>query len=1015
MQNIQFSYSILYKISYLILFSFLFITEVLAQPSNNDCANPIILPASSNWCSTIGQYNNTAATPSGYGAATCFGSASNDVWFQFTAVGTDITLTINGDQAPSPGGTLQQPQVALYIGNCAAAPPNNTIYQLQCKSATTSNIAELYKGGLIIGQTYMVRVQGAAGNQGSFQICINNYNAPAQPGSDCATAAVLCDKSPFVVQSVTSAGSNPDEAAGSCLGGNGINSESNSTWFKWTCEQSGTLTFVLTPNNPSDDLDFVVYELPNGINSCAGKNELRCMAAGDFDYPSPCMGPTGLSTSSSDLSESPGCEGNKDNFVKAVDMIAGKSYALLVNNFSETGNGFGMTWGGTATFQGPTADFSISAALNGCAGEQWSFQDNSSYPFGSITSWTWNFGIGASVSSATTQGPHTVSYNSAGTKSVVLTVETDKGCIVTQVKLLTVDSCCQTVNDIQYNVTKTPVICRDNPNGIITIMPTTTSLLQYSYQWSTGANTNEVNGLVVGDYEVTISNGICVEYDNIMIDGPPPWQIEEQITRPTCNGGTDGAIQLTTVAGSNGAPYQYNWKNTGFTSNQNISNLPNGIVNLIVQDKEGCDTSIDYRVHEVELEIDSLGSIIKDPSCFQFSDGQISINVFNGKAPYTFLWSNGATTATIENLAEGSYQLDSIKDANGCRNWVQFPFELDDPELLVVDLRPEKTSCYGSSDGNIVALANGGTKPYSYYWSDGQRDTFATALVAGTYAIYLEDAQGCEARDTTIVEQPPQLLIDSIAIHNTTCYGYNDGRIEVFPKGGRPGYTYSLNADKPIFSASNYFLQPSGFYQVYVKDIAGCTVASEPVYIDQPRQLIVEAGPDRSIKLGDTINVKAGLNFVDYYNYKWSNNNGDIDCDECRATSMLPVADEKRYYIRIEDKKGCFSIDSMLVTVEKRRQLFIPNAFSPNEDGINEFLDVYTNRDVAQIKDYRIYDRWGALIFHKTSIPRHWKQFGWDGTYKGQRMNSGVFVYVIEVEFLDGVVERYAGDVTLLR
>lgn len=1015
MQDMLLKYSKLPKVSNLIFFNFLLITQLLAQPSNNDCANPIILPASSNWCSNVGQYSNAGATASGYGPATCFGSASNDVWFQFTAVGTDITLTINGNQNPSPGGTLQRPQVALYIGNCAAAPPNNTIYQLQCKSAATSNIAELYKGGLIIGQTYMLRVQGTAANQGTFQICINNYNAPSQPGSDCATASVLCDKSPFVVQSVTSAGTDPDEASNSCLGGNGINSESNSTWFKWTCEQSGTLTFVLNPNNPSDDLDFVVYELPNGINSCANKKVLRCMAAGDFTFPSPCMGPTGLSTAVNDITEQPGCDNGQDSYVKEVDMIAGKSYALLVNNFSETGNGFGMTWGGTGTFQGPTADFTIAAAVNGCAGEEWIFTNTSSYPFGNIISWEWNFGVGAGASTSAGTGARKVSYNSAGTKSVALTVLTDKGCRVTQVKLLTVDSCCETINDVEYNITKIPVICRDNPNGVITLTPTTTSLLQYSYQWSTGANSNAVNGLVVGDYTVTISNGICSEYDRISIDGPPPWQVEEQITRPTCGGGTDGAIQLNQVAGSNGAPYQYNWKNTGFSSNQNISNLSNGLVNLMVKDKEGCDTSITYRVHEVELEIDSIASIIKDPSCFEYSDGKLGINVLNGLGPYTLLWNTGATTATIENLPEGSYKLDSIKDANGCRNWVQFPFDLKHPELLVVDLEPEKTSCYGSSDGNIRAVANGGTQPYSYYWSDGQRDTIATGLAGGNYNIYLEDAQGCKARDTALVGQPPKLLIDSIAVHNTTCYGYNDGRIEVFPVGGRPSYSYSLQADKPIYSPSNYFVQPSGYYRVYVQDIAGCTVNTEPIFIDQPRQLIVDAGPDRTIKLGDTINVKAGLNFVDYYTYKWSNNDGDIDCDDCRSTSMLPVADEKRYYVRIEDNKGCFSVDSMLVMVEKRRQLFIPNAFSPNEDGNNEFLDVYTNRDVAQIKDYKIYDRWGALIFHKTNIPRHWKQFGWDGTYKGQHMNPGVFVYVVEVEFLDGFVERYAGDVTLLR
>ncbi|MDV7400187.1 hypothetical protein RZS08_52725, partial [Arthrospira platensis SPKY1] len=110
--------------------------------------------------------------------------------------------------------------------------------------------------------------------------------------------------------------------------------ESNSTWFVWTAGSSGSLTFTLTPLNPPDDLDFVVYEYPNGPGNCAEKIPLRCMA-------SSCQGPTGLNESSTDLAEPPNCNpATQDNFLAALQMEEGKTYGVMVNNFSTTGMGF---------------------------------------------------------------------------------------------------------------------------------------------------------------------------------------------------------------------------------------------------------------------------------------------------------------------------------------------------------------------------------------------------------------------------------------------------------------------------------------------------------------------------------------------------------------------------------------------------------------------------------------------------------------------------------------------------
>lgn len=335
-----------------LFFSFLITwSSLYAQPANDDCLNAIFIPDVTNWCSGYEAYTSIGATPSGYGAPTCAAGALEDVWFTFVAQATDVTIVVNGKTGAGSGGSLMLPIVVLYSGTCGG-----TINELECGQNNSNHIIEIYKGGLVIGETYYIRAMGFLPGGGTFELCINNYNAPVIPTSDCPLASILCDKSSFVVQSVTGAGQDITELDDATCFNNGVptvNNESNSTWFTWICDQAGPLEFTLTPNNPVDDLDFVLYELPNGIADCSNKQVLRCMASGDFIFPSKCMGPTGLKAGETDVDEPAGCaNANQSNFLAPLQMEAGKTYALGINNFTSTGNGFSIEWGGTGTFRG---------------------------------------------------------------------------------------------------------------------------------------------------------------------------------------------------------------------------------------------------------------------------------------------------------------------------------------------------------------------------------------------------------------------------------------------------------------------------------------------------------------------------------------------------------------------------------------------------------------------------------------------------------------------------------------
>ena len=378
-----------------------------AQVANDECQDAVLIEDPVDYCSELAEFNISQATASGFGAPSCFTGVSHDVWFRFVAVNSSVVVTVDGASVAG-GGTLTSPEVALYSysGDCTG-----TISELECGpvGGVLGNITEISQDGLIPGEEYLIRVDGEGTRRGTFRICLRNFNPPALASSDCVTGAVLCDKSSFVVPNLEGAGSVQGELDEGCFntGVGGLGGEFNSVWFKWICDQPGTLTFTLSPTNPIDDIDFVLFELPGGLDDCNNKNAIRCMAAGDniVNFPSPCFGPTGLRAGSGDTNENAGCSENQDNFLDPVDMVAGRAYVLGVNNFTQSGNGIEVEFGGTGTFVGPQAAFeTIPAGGVECYGEPMTFVDNSNFALGQITEWTWRFGTGASPASATGSG-----------------------------------------------------------------------------------------------------------------------------------------------------------------------------------------------------------------------------------------------------------------------------------------------------------------------------------------------------------------------------------------------------------------------------------------------------------------------------------------------------------------------------------------------------------------------------------------------------------------------------------
>jgi len=1001
----------------LLLFSFSSFL-VFAQPANDECDNAIFLPDVSNYCSDVAEFTTNFATSSPQANPTCFPDVGADVWFEFVATAIDINISVIGALNVNAGGTLEDPQVALYSGNCAA--PN----QLACISdAFNNNQIQTFGGPLNIGEVYYLRVSARNGNTGTFQLCVNNFNQVPDPSGDCNSAVILCNKDPFTVDIVQGAGSDPTELNTGSVCDNPFTgcfvSEDASSWYKWTCDQAGSLTFNLTPLNPADDLDFILYELPNGIDDCSGKEELRCMFSGQNVGESlanwiNCTGATGLQGGDPDTGETCGCQDGNNNYSSAVNLISGRSYALVVLNFSNSGSGFTIDFGGTSTFEGPVADFNVDPNTTICYGASAVFSDNSSF-IGIIDSYTWFFGGDATPTTASGPGPHNVTWGSVGVKPVTLIVETDQGCLVTEVGSITVDPCCEDENVIFIDEQVSDLLCPNDQNGSISLT-VQSNAPPFTYAW-TGpggftADTELITNLEGGVYTVTVTNAAtCEEVLDIVVNSPPTLFFTPQIVMPTCDGGVDGVLTIQATGGT--PPLEFDF-GSGFSSNNTLSNIPVGLYPVSIRDANGCVVDTSIFVNELQLLLNA-DQLVTTPSCFDTFDGAITALVVNGQGPFEYDLGdgNGFTSNNIlTGLNSGSFLI-SYRDANGCTG--DTAFMVVPPPPVEIETDTLDISCFGQQDGVATALASGGVGGFTYVWDDPlmQMGPEAVGLSEGEYTVLVEDANGCPATAGVFILEPEEVFVDLQRKEDVLCNGDASGLISVVGSGGTGPYTYSLDGFN--FQTDTVFFDIfAGLYEIIVEDSRGCQDTLD-VDILEPDPLIVDAGEDQTVNLGETADLQAQTipPFLPV-DYLWGPEGDFQNCIDCPDPEVLPI-NTSVYTVTVTDANGCTDIDQVTVNVVKIRNLFIPNAFSPNGDGFNDFFTLFGGPAASVIQQLRVFNRWGALIFETENIDLNQEQLGWDGRFKGEELGPDVFAYYALVEFIDGEVVLFEGDITIVK
>ena len=455
-----------------------------------------------------------------------------------------------------------------------------------------------------------------------------------------------------------------------------------------------------------------------------------------------------------------------------------------------------------------------------------------------IYTYTWSNG-------ATTED---ISDLGAGTYSVVVTDE--NGCSVS-IEVEITEPVGMEITEVHSDFTGYGVSCNGATDGFIDITVTGGTGV-YTYAWSNGETTEDLSDLGAGTYSVvaTDENGNSVSIE-VEITESEAMAISETHSDYTgygvsCNGATDGSIDVTVTGGT--GVYTYAWSNGATT--EDIADLGAGTYSVVVTDENGCSVSIEVEITETEAmaitetHSDYTGYGV---SCNGATDGSIDVTVTGGTGVYTYAWSNGATTEDIADLGAGTYSV-VVTDENGCS--VSIEVEITETEAMAItethsDYTGYGVSCNGATDGSIDVTVTGGTGVYTYAWSNGATTEDIADLGAGTYSVVVTDENGCSVSiEVEITETEAMAITETHSDYTgygVSCNGATDGSIDVTVTGGTGVYTYAWSNGATTEDIADL---GAGTYSVVVTDENGCSVSIEVEITETEAMAITETHSD---------------------------------------------------------------------------------------------------------------------------------------------------------------------------
>lgn len=607
------------------------------------------------------------------------------------------------------------------------------------------------------------------------------------------------------------------------------------------------------------------------------------------------------------------------------------------------------------------------------------------------------------------------------------------------------------------NYSQTNISCYGLTNGSIT-MQVTGGTPNYQYNWAHGSTQSVQTMLAAGIYLVTVTDShSCTAAQTITITQPDSIIISIIKQDVSCFGEHDGVLQASVSGGTQ--PYSYSWNN-GEHSNV-IDSLSGGSYVLNITDVNGCSTAISDSINQplpIDIQIQAF-----PVTCAGYNDGSILTSVDGGTQPYLYNWSNGSTNANIMSAPADNYTV-TITDDHGCTAVASEA--ITEPSPLIVTVSSNAVLCNGQNNGSASVNIQGGVFPYNILWSNGDNTPSPDSLTGGSYTVTVTDANGCSVIESANVSEPSAITVGYNITH-VSCYGEQNGSIELQISGGTSPYHYNWSNQS---HSQNLYNLSMGNYLVTITDDNGCS-QSQSYHVTQPNLLTdsMATSPafcNNSNNGFANITVQGG---TPAYLYHWSDGSSSsslanlsigtyictiADANQCsiidtaiiagsnsmashinfdptthqaslsieggtypytflwstnQTDSVITLSQSGNYSVTVTDNFGCTTVAQSDIMVE----FVIPTLFSPNADNKNDRFEIKGIESYSQVT-IEIYNRWGNLLFTFDGSGLEYKTTSnqWDGKYKGKELPMGAYLFIID---LHNGKDAITGTVSILR
>lgn len=524
----------------------------------------------------------------------------------------------------------------------------------------------------------------------------------------------------------------------------------------------------------------------------------------------------------------------------------------------------------------------------------------------------------------------------------------------------------------------------------------------YTYAWGTvpAQNTQTASGLPAGTYTVTVTSGSCSQTASASVIDNGSISLSSSAIDDNCNSGTGSAT--VTASGGTGT-YVYLWNTVPSQNTATANGLTSGSYTVTVT-SGSCTATITVQVNNTGGP--SISTTATDASC-GLNNGSVCVTANGGSGTYTYQWNTVPvqTTSCINGLAPGSYSV-TVSDGGPCP--VTSSVSIADqpgPILSLVSSTPEDV---GMGNGSATVNASGGTAPLIYIWNTSPTQTgpSASGLSNGNYQVVVTDDNGCT--DTLDVTIPliggATLSVSAVGAH---C-NQSDGSATVLVTNSIGNVSYLWNTNPPQTNATANNLAP-GNYSVTVTDGLGSYTTTVTVPNIAGPNAGFSANPNPAQMGTDVVNFHDQS--IGASSWLWTFGDGSGSGDQ-NPSHIYPSEGEYTVWQYVYDIYGCSDSASVLMVINDVFTIFIPNAFSPNGDGVNDYFRPSGNNLSSDGYSLEIFDRWGQMIFRSTSIDH-----AWDGKISGKpdgEVLIDTYTYSITVFDNLGLQHDYLGKVTIL-